>query len=68
MTDPSPKTPAGPPLSEAPGSGPACACVHHDPYECARIRDGRHMPDEDDYHRRACECVRHDDYEENDEY
>lgn len=61
MTDQSPKTPAGPPLSAATGSEPVCACVHHDSYECARIRDGDHMRDEDSYHRRQCECICHDD-------
>jgi hypothetical protein len=35
---------------------PQCACAHHDGYECARIRDGRHMPDDDDCHKRCCEC------------
>ena len=45
---------------------PQCACVHHDPYECARIRDGRHARDEDDYHKRSCECECHsnEDYDE----
>ncbi len=37
-----------------------CACVHHDAYECARIRDGWHACDDDDYHRRECECSCHD--------
>lgn len=37
-----------------------CACVHPDPYECARIRDGRHAKDDDDYHKRNCECDCHD--------
>lgn len=36
-----------------------CACVHHDAHECARIRDGRHQPDEREYERRACECECH---------
>lgn len=45
-------------------SSKSCACVHDDPYECARIRDGGHMKDDDDYHRTACECVCHDDYED----
>lgn len=45
----------------APSGSPAtCACVHHDGYECARIRDGRHMPDDDDYHKRCCECDCHE--------
>jgi hypothetical protein len=46
----------------------SCACVHSDAYECARIRDGRHDKDSDDYHRRECECSCHedDDYEPDD--
>jgi hypothetical protein len=52
--------------NQEPPSEPHCACVHDDPYECARIRDGRHLPDDDDYHKRACECACHDDYEPED--
>jgi hypothetical protein len=44
-----------------------CACVHPDPYECARLRDGRPDPDDEDRHRRACECCCHDDYEPDDD-
>lgn len=38
-----------------------CACVHHDANECARIRDGNHDIDDDDYRKRECECCCHDD-------
>ena len=44
-----------------------CACVHHDPYECARLRDRRVRDAGDvdeclDPERRECECCCHDDY------
>lgn len=50
------------------GSVPACACVHWDAYECARIRDGRHDPDDDQHHQGECECCCHEDnpYEDGD--
>lgn len=52
----------------APICSAVCACVHPDAFECARIRDGRHARDDDDYHRRACECCCHndEDYDEED--
>ena len=46
---------------------PRCACVHHDPYECARIRDGYHAHDDDDYKKRSCECECHNDYYDDDD-
>lgn len=45
-----------------------CACVHTDAYECARIRDGRHLPGDDDYYKRACECCCHDDEDYEDDW
>jgi hypothetical protein len=51
----------------APTGYALCACVHHDAYECARIRDGRHAKDEHEYHRRACECCCHKDEDNDDE-
>lgn len=41
-------------------TGGPCACVHHDSYECARIRDRSPIADFDDYHRRQCECDCHE--------
>jgi len=44
-----------------------CACVHHDAYECARIRDRIDDapdpfddPNPRDQERRACECCCHE--------
>lgn len=48
----------------------ACACVHHDAYECARIRDSRDMSDYDDDdepRKRACACFCHNEYENRNE-
>lgn len=45
-----------------------CACVHYDAYECARIRDGRHLPDEAEYQKRACECICHDNDDADDDW
>lgn len=42
-----------------------CACVHSDPRECARLRDGPHYCWD---LRRLCECVCHDDFEGDDDY
>lgn len=47
---------------------PKCACVHPDGFECARIRDGRHVPDEAEYYKRECECDCHDREDEDDEF
>lgn len=42
-------------------NGPGCACVSHDGYECARIRDRVHeWPDDEPEHvRRRCDCECH---------
>lgn len=45
-----------------------CACVHPDGYECARIRDGRHTPDDEEYEKRECICACHSDQDEDDEW
>lgn len=41
-----------------------CACVNHDAWECAWIRDGRRA--RDDHDRRKCECVCHYDDRDDD--
>lgn len=46
-----------------PQTKPTCACVHHDAYECARLRDRRSngYDEDNDYYKRACECCCHKD-------
>lgn len=45
-----------------------CACVHRDPYECARIRDRIEGEEDCDQSRkRACECFCHKEDEDYDE-
>jgi len=65
--------PSGKPFAVGPGikalvhgEKVSCACVHHDDFECARIRDGRNC-DDPYYVRRRCECVCHSEQRENDE-